>query len=75
MSVTKGERPQVDMTPLIQLITTSIAPGTWRVTDSTGQDISSAYGLGGGLAVAAAVVREVESTSSSGLRERSSPSS
>ena len=49
VNVSKGERPQVDMTPLIQLITTSIAPGTWRVTDSTGQDISAAYGLGGGF--------------------------
>ena len=47
MSVSKGERPQVDMTPLIQLITTSIAPGTWQVQDSAGQDVSSAYGLGG----------------------------
>jgi type II secretory pathway component GspD/PulD (secretin) len=46
---TEGERPQVDMTPLIQLITTSIAPGTWSVQDSSGQDISSAYGLGGGF--------------------------
>ena len=45
----KGDRPQVDMTPLIQLITTSIAPGTWRVQDSAGQDISPAYGLGGGF--------------------------
>ncbi|WP_250846819.1 type II secretory pathway, component PulD [Aquisphaera insulae] len=48
--VTKGERPSVDMTPLIQLITTSIAPGTWRVQDSVnGQDLSSNYGLGGGF--------------------------
>ena len=49
MSVSKGDRPQVDMTPLIQLITTSIAPGTWRVQDSSGQDISPAYGLGQGF--------------------------
>ena len=49
MSVSKGDRPQVDMTPLIQLITTSIAPGTWRVQDSAGQDISPAYGLGQGF--------------------------
>ena len=37
------------MTPIIQLITTSIAPGTWRVQDGYGQDASSAYGLGGGF--------------------------
>ena len=49
MSVSKGDRPQVDMTPLIQLITTSIAPGTWRVQDSASQDISPAYGLGQGF--------------------------
>ena len=49
MSVSKGDRPQIDMTPLIQLITTSIAPGTWRVQDSSGQDISPAYGLGQGF--------------------------
>ena len=41
-----GERPNVDMTPIIQLITTSIAPGTWKLQD--GQD-GSAYGLGGGF--------------------------
>ena len=44
-----GERPKVDMTPIIQLITTSIAPGTWKVQDGYGQDASSAYGLGGGF--------------------------
>ena len=49
IKISKGERPNVDMTPLIQLITTSIAPGTWRVQDSAGQDISPAYGLGQGF--------------------------
>jgi len=49
MNVTKGDRPNVDMTPLIQLITTSIAPGTWRVQDSSCQDTSPAYGLGQGF--------------------------
>ena len=44
-----SERPQVDMTPLIQLITTTIAPGTWRVQGGDGQDLSAAYGLGGGF--------------------------
>jgi type II secretory pathway component GspD/PulD (secretin)/uncharacterized protein YigA (DUF484 family) len=49
VTVQKEGRPQLDMTPLIQLITTSIAPGTWRVQDSAGQDLSAAYGLGGGF--------------------------
>src|SRR5208283_867982 len=49
MSVSKGDRPQADMTPLVQLITTSIAPGTWRIQDSSGQDLSPAYGLGQGF--------------------------
>ena len=44
-----GKRPTVDMTPIIQLITSSIAPGTWRVQDGYGQDATSAYGLGGGF--------------------------
>ena len=44
-----GERPMVDMTPIIQLITTSIAPGTWQVQDGYGHDVSPAYGLGGGF--------------------------
>ncbi|WP_246196174.1 type II secretory pathway, component PulD [Aquisphaera giovannonii] len=47
--VKKGERPNVDMTPLIQLISTSIAPGTWQVQNQAGQDISANYGLGGGF--------------------------
>ena len=44
-----GERPKIDMTPIIQLITTSIAPGTWKVQDGYGQEGSAAYGLGGGF--------------------------
>ena len=44
-----GERPKIDMTPIIQLITMSIAPGTWKVQDGYGQDASAAYGLGGGF--------------------------
>ncbi len=35
-----------DMVPLINLITNTIAPGTWRVTDSTGKS-ENAYGMGG----------------------------
>ena len=44
-SYTVGERPKVDFTPLIQLITASIAPGTWKVFDPHGTDVSSAYGI------------------------------
>jgi len=49
---TKGDRPQIDLAPIVQLISTSIAPGTWRVFDGTGgpgQDTSAAYGLGAGF--------------------------
>ncbi len=49
-SASRGERPDHDMTPLIQLITASIAPGTWRVYDpKTNSDVSAAYGMGGGF--------------------------
>ena len=65
-----GERPKVDMTPIIQLITTSIAPGTWQVQDGSGQDVSSAYGLGGGFGGDAAAA-----STSSGSLVRSSRSS
>jgi general secretion pathway protein D len=45
--VLKGDRPQSDISPIIQMITTSVAPGTWRVIDPSSQkDISNAYGLG-----------------------------
>jgi len=37
---------EADMVPLINLITNTIAPGTWRVTDSTGKN-ENAYGMGG----------------------------
>ena len=33
-----GDRPQVDLTPLISLITATIAPGTWRVHDTSGAE-------------------------------------
>ena len=49
VSVTKEARPEVDMTPLVQLITNTVAPGSWQVQDGSGQDVSSAYGLGGGF--------------------------
>ena len=48
-TVSYGERPKVDMGPLIELITASIAPGSWKVTNPEGADMSSAYGMGGGF--------------------------
>jgi type II secretory pathway component GspD/PulD (secretin) len=44
-----GKRPSVDMMPLIQLISSSVAPGTWSVRDERGNDVSGAYGMGGGF--------------------------
>ena len=44
--MSNGERPKVDMTPLIQLITTSIAPGTWQVKTARARTSPAAYGLG-----------------------------
>ena len=42
-----GGRQNVDMMPLIQLITTSIAPGTWKVHDPNGTaEAADGYGLG-----------------------------
>ncbi len=49
LSATHESRPHVDMMPIIQLITSSIAPGTWRVNDTNGQDVSANYGMGGGF--------------------------
>ncbi len=46
----RGERPKINMDPLISVITSSVAPGTWRVQDAAGNDVSSAYGMGGGFA-------------------------
>jgi type II secretory pathway component GspD/PulD (secretin) len=40
-------RPKVDMMPLINLITTSIAPGTWKVGGDTTGDQDGNYGMGG----------------------------
>ncbi len=45
----KGERPMVDLMPIIQLITTSIAPGTWNIQDGYGHAVPPAYGMGGGF--------------------------
>ncbi len=44
-----GARPNYDMTPLIQLITQTVAPGTWRVMDEKGNEVEGAYGMGGGF--------------------------
>ena len=38
---------EADMMPLINLITNTIAPGTWRITDPSGKSDSAAYGMGG----------------------------
>lgn len=44
---TRGDRPQSDISPLIQMIATSVAPGSWKVIDPmTQKDISGAFGLG-----------------------------
>ena len=50
VQITTSER-EIDFTPLIQLITTSIAPGTWEIKDpNTGESSSSSgFGLGGGF--------------------------
>ncbi|CAN5911389.1 hypothetical protein BH23PLA1_BH23PLA1_31280 [soil metagenome] len=41
---------QTDFGPLVQLITTTIAPGTWQVQDGTGRtDSGTGYGLQGGF--------------------------
>ncbi|HEX8199402.1 MAG TPA: type II secretory pathway, component PulD, partial [Isosphaeraceae bacterium] len=42
-------RPDVDMTPLIQLIATTIAPGTWRVGDGSGDPLGGGFGQGAGM--------------------------
>ena len=47
---TKVEQERdVDFGPLMQLITTSIEPGSWEIKDpNTGNSIRTGYGLGGG---------------------------
>ena len=46
-----SNRPKVDMTPLIKLITETVAPGTWNVGNEKGEmnGGDGAYGQGGGL--------------------------
>ena len=46
---TVGQRvvTEADMYPLIQLITNTIAPNTWRTTDITSKGDNNAYGMGG----------------------------
>ena len=36
-----GMQPKVDMTPMIDLITSTVAPGTWRAPDEAGIEVSS----------------------------------
>src|SRR5690606_9800207 len=49
VKVTKKDR-DVDFGPLVQLITTSIAPGSWEIKDpNTGASVSTGYGLGAGF--------------------------
>ena len=48
-------RPNYDMMPLIQLLTTTIAPGTWKILGEGGREMSDgAYGMGGGFGGGAA---------------------
>ncbi len=43
----QSNRPRVNMKPLISLITTTIAPGTWQVVDpAANTDNSAGYGIG-----------------------------
>ncbi|AGA29272.1 type II secretory pathway, component PulD [Singulisphaera acidiphila] len=44
-----GDRPKADYGPLIQLITGTIAPNSWKINDVGGGDSSSGYGMGGGF--------------------------
>ena len=37
VGTSKGDRRMVDLTPMVQLIATSIAPGTWQVHDGYGR--------------------------------------
>ncbi|MFI5456316.1 MAG: RNA polymerase sigma factor [Isosphaerales bacterium] len=36
-----GTQPMVEVTPIIELITSTVAPGTWQVGDGLGHEISS----------------------------------
>jgi type II secretory pathway component GspD/PulD (secretin) len=48
MLTTRGERPDVDFAPLINLIKATIAPGSWR-NDESSPDVPG-YGMGAGFA-------------------------
>ena len=61
------------MTPLVQLIATSIAPGTWQVNDGNGADITQSYGLGG--AFGGGATDDIPHASASGPSRRSSSAS
>jgi len=42
------ENREVDFGPLIQMITTSIAPGTWDINNEKGESVTGGFGLGAG---------------------------
>jgi len=43
-----GKVPNVDMQPIIDLLTSTVASNTWRVTDQNGQDVTGAFTTGAG---------------------------
>lgn len=55
-TTTTSPRPDYDMTPLLQLITTTIAPNTWRVLDGNNMEnvVGTGYGALGGAGAAGA---------------------
>ncbi len=45
---------RIDMTPIVQLITSAISPGSWKINDGSGAaDSGTPFGLGGGFGGAA----------------------
>jgi hypothetical protein len=45
ISPTADKRPDVDLVPIIRLLTRHVAPGTWKVLDNAGNDASALHGL------------------------------
>jgi len=48
VSLSQRTLTEADMMPLIQLITSTIAPNTWKITDPSGVGDAGAYGMGAG---------------------------